>query len=55
MFFDDPAGGVTGESGVAHWALLAITTASFSPVGYLLTPSLSDLANKAAGALFLTI
>ena len=55
MFFDEPAGVVTGESGVAHWALLAITTAIISPGGYLLTPSLSDLANKAAAALFLTV
>jgi NADH-quinone oxidoreductase subunit N len=55
MFFDEPAGVVTGKSGTAHWALLALTTAIISPLGYLLTPSLSDLANKAAGALFLTV
>jgi NADH-quinone oxidoreductase subunit N len=55
MFFDEPAGVVTGKSGTAHWALLALTTAIISPLGYLLTPSLSDLANKAAGALFMTV
>ena len=55
MFFDEPADVVTGKSGVAHWALLALTAAIISPLGYLLTPSLNDLANKAAGALFLTI
>ncbi|MEL6238940.1 MAG: NADH-quinone oxidoreductase subunit NuoN [Pseudomonadota bacterium] len=55
MFFDEPVDLVTGKSGVAHWALLALTAAIISPLGYLLTPSLSDLANKAAGALFLPV
>ncbi|MEO0690418.1 MAG: NADH-quinone oxidoreductase subunit NuoN [Pseudomonadota bacterium] len=52
MFFDEPADVVKGESGAAHWALLFLTAAIISPLGYLLTPSLSDLANKAAGSLF---
>lgn len=55
MFFDDPAGVVTGKSGTAHWVLLALCAAIISPLGYLLTPSLADLANKAASALFITI
>ena len=55
MFFDEPADVVTGQSGAAHWAILFLTAAIISPLGYLLTPSLSDLANKAAGALFLTV
>lgn len=55
MFFDEPAGVVTGKSGSAHWVLLALTAAIVSPLGYLLTPSLTDLADKAAAALFLAV
>jgi len=55
MFFDEPAGVVTGKSGTAHWALLFLTAAIVSPLGYLLTPSLSDLAGKAANSLFLPV
>ncbi|WP_299192741.1 NADH-quinone oxidoreductase subunit NuoN [uncultured Erythrobacter sp.] len=55
MFFDEPAGVVTGKSGRAHWVILILTAAIISPLGYLLTPSLTDLANKAASALFLAI
>ncbi|NQX93864.1 MAG: NADH-quinone oxidoreductase subunit NuoN [Erythrobacter sp.] len=55
MFFDEPTDLVTGKSGAAHWAILFLTAAIISPLGYLLTPSLSDLANKAAGALFLPV
>jgi len=53
MFFDEPAGVVNGRSGSGHWAILIATTLIISPLGYLLTPSLIDLANKAASALFL--
>ncbi len=53
MFFDVPAGVVTGKSGAAHWALLGLTALIVSPLGYLLTPSLTDLADKAAASLFL--
>ena len=38
-----------------HWVLLALSAAIISPLGYLLTPSLTDLADKAAAALFLTV
>lgn len=55
IMFDDPAGVVTGKSGTSHWVLLLISSAIISPLGYLLTPSLGDLANKAAEALFLTL
>ncbi|MEO0461937.1 MAG: NADH-quinone oxidoreductase subunit NuoN [Pseudomonadota bacterium] len=55
MFFDEPAGVVTGKSGVAHWVLLGLTALIISPLGYLLTPSLSDLADKAAAALFVAV
>jgi NADH-quinone oxidoreductase subunit N len=53
MFFDAPADVVTGRSGAAHWVLLGLTAAIISPLGYLLTRSLTDLADKAAAALFL--
>jgi NADH-quinone oxidoreductase subunit N len=55
MFFDEPAGVVTGKSGAAHWVLLIICAVIISPLGYLLTPSLTDLADKAATALFLAV
>ena len=55
MFFDEPAGVITGKSGMAHWVLLILCTAIISPLGYLLTRSLTDLADKAANALFLAL
>lgn len=55
MFFDEPVGLVTGKSGAAHWVLLVLCGAIISPLGYLLTPSLTDLADKAAAALFLAV
>lgn len=53
MFFDEPVGVVTGKSEASHWVLLGLTAAIISPLGYLLTPSLTDLADKAAASLFL--
>ena len=55
MFFDEPSGVVTGRSGAAHWVLLALTAAIVSPLGYFLTPSLTDLADKAAASLFFAV
>lgn len=55
MFFDEPADVVKGSSGAAHWALLFLTAAIISPLGYLLTPSITDLADKAASALYLAV
>jgi NADH-quinone oxidoreductase subunit N len=55
MFFDEPAGVVTGKSEAGHWVLLGLTALIVSPLGYLLTPSLTDLADKAAASLFLTV
>jgi len=52
MFFDEPTGVATGKSGAGHWIVLLLSVAIISPLGYLLTPSLTDLANKAAEALF---
>lgn len=53
IMFDDSAGIVTGKNDKTHWAVLGITSLIISPLGYLLTPSLGDLADKAASALFL--
>lgn len=55
MFFDEPVGVVTGRSEASHWTLLFLTALIISPLGYLLTPSLSDLAGKAAASLFLAV
>ena len=55
MFFDEPVGLVTGKSGTGHWALLFLMAALLSPLGYLLTPSLTDLADKAAASLFFAV
>ncbi|GMN01384.1 NADH-quinone oxidoreductase subunit NuoN [Erythrobacter sp. MTPC3] len=55
MFFDEPADVVKGKSGAAHWVLLFLTAVIISPLGYLLTPSLTDLADKAAAALFMAV
>jgi NADH-quinone oxidoreductase subunit N len=53
MYFDEPADTIRGQSDWAHWALLAISTAAISPLGYLLTKPLGVLAARAAAALFL--
>jgi NADH-quinone oxidoreductase subunit N len=53
MYFDEPADVIRGRSDWAHWALLAISTVAVSPLGYLLTLWLGNLADKAAAALFL--
>jgi NADH-quinone oxidoreductase subunit N len=53
MFFDEPADTIRGGSDWAHWALLAISTIAISPVMYLVTGWLTQLADKAAAALFL--
>ncbi|MGN6499168.1 MAG: NADH-quinone oxidoreductase subunit NuoN [Tsuneonella sp.] len=53
MYFDEPAGVVEGRSDSAHWSLLVICSLLLSPLGYLLTPWLGQLADRAAAALFL--
>jgi len=53
MYFDEPADTIRGRSDWAHWALLGISTAAISPLGYLLTIWLGNLADRAAAALFL--
>jgi NADH-quinone oxidoreductase subunit N len=52
MYFDEPAGTVTGRSEWSHGALLTIATVVLSPLGYLLTKWLGALADGAAAALF---
>ncbi len=54
MYFDEPADAVKGKSDWAHHALLWLMTAFLSPLGYLFTVWLGNLADKAATALFLT-
>ena len=43
------------RSPAGHWALLGLTALIISPLGYLLTRSLTDLADKAAASLFLAV
>ncbi|AKM09952.1 NADH-quinone oxidoreductase subunit NuoN [Croceicoccus naphthovorans] len=56
-FFDEPANVVAAEGeggvdGLAHKILLLVSCLVISPLGYLATPWLGDLADKAAAALF---
>ena len=55
MFFDDAADVIKGKADTAHWALLAIAAVVISPLGYLLMIALGNLADMAAGALFVTL
>jgi len=53
MFFDEAAGTVKGEGDTPHWALLLICGIIVSPLGYLLTGWLGNLADMAAASLAL--
>ncbi|ANU08088.1 NADH-quinone oxidoreductase subunit NuoN [Paraurantiacibacter namhicola] len=53
MYFDEPADTIKQTGDWSHWALLAICAVIISPLGYLLTPWLGELADGAAAALFL--
>lgn len=55
MVFDEPADKVQGRNDWAHWALLVGATGFNSPLGYLLTGWLGNLADTAASALFLAV
>ncbi len=55
MFFDAPADTVKGEGDWAHWALLLICAVLISPLGYLLTVWLGNLADMAAASLMLPV
>ena len=52
MYFDEPAGHVTGRSDLLHEWLLATCAVFVSPMGYLLTKGLTALTMTAAGVLF---
>ena len=53
LFLSRDDGTIRGKSDWAHWALLAIAAVLMSPLGYLLTGPLGELADRAAAALFL--
>ena len=53
MYFDEPADTMRGKSDWMHWALLTVSAIAVSPLGYLLTGWLGQLADGAAAALFL--
>ena len=53
MFFDDSAREPEEHSPAGHWAVLAICVLAISPLGYLATPWLGQVAGRAAAALFL--
>lgn len=55
MMFDTPVDRVTGQGNTAHWAVLIVATLIVSPFGYLLTPWLGGLTDRAAAALFILV
>ena len=52
MFFDEPKGAGPAPAPVSHWVVLGLSVLVISPLGYLLTPWLDDIAGAAAQALF---
>jgi NADH-quinone oxidoreductase subunit N len=52
MYFDEPAGRVTGTGDLAHSVILVVTGLFLSPAGYLLTKWLGALSDTAAASLF---
>lgn len=52
MYFDDAADKVTGQSDMVHAVLLAASALFISPLGYLLTRCLGNIAHTAAAVLF---
>ena len=54
MFFDEPGDRAPEpRSPAGHWGVLAVCVVAISPLGYLATPWLGSVADKAAAALFL--
>ncbi|WP_239805639.1 NADH-quinone oxidoreductase subunit NuoN [Croceicoccus hydrothermalis] len=54
-FFDEPVDRVAPVTQTSHKVILALACIVISPLGYLLTPWLGSLADKAALALFLIV
>ncbi|MFM5884443.1 MAG: proton-conducting transporter membrane subunit, partial [Novosphingobium sp.] len=52
MYFDEPVGKALGKSDWVHQAILLVAALFISPLGYLLTKCLGNLASIAAGTLF---
>ncbi|TMM49984.1 NADH-quinone oxidoreductase subunit NuoN [Qipengyuania marisflavi] len=50
MFFDEATREVEKESPVGHWAVLGICTLIISPLGFLLTKPLGEIAERAAAS-----
>ena len=55
IMFDDPAGEIVGDTSRANWTVLLICSIIISPLGWLATKPLAELADKAANALFFVI
>ena len=55
MFFDEPKGTRPSNAPISHWIVLGLSVLIISPLGYLLTPWLGDMAETAARALFITV
>ncbi|MBX7534361.1 NADH-quinone oxidoreductase subunit NuoN [Qipengyuania sp. GH1] len=55
MFFDDPKGSGPAAAPISHWIVLGVSVLIISPLGYLLTPWLGDVADMAARALFIAV
>ncbi|MEN9931897.1 MAG: NADH-quinone oxidoreductase subunit NuoN [Pseudomonadota bacterium] len=52
MYFDEPASVALGKSDWVHQAILALSALAISPLGYLATRWLGEVADKAAAPLF---
>ena len=52
MFFDEPKGVAPAKAPLSHWVVLGLSVLVISPLGYLLTPWLGNMAGAAAQALF---
>ncbi|MFC0589237.1 NADH-quinone oxidoreductase subunit NuoN [Novosphingobium aquiterrae] len=52
MYFDEPVGKALGKSDWVHQSILLVAALFISPLGYLLTKWLGNLANIAASTLF---
>ncbi len=55
IMFDDPAGEVVGDTTKSNWAVLLICSVIISPLGWILTKPLVELADRAASSLFFVI